>query len=54
MVKVPSYLQGLVETRAHSDAYLQRLEAVISEAEERLAKAERDTCDTLISAYNPI
>lgn len=55
MVKVPSYLKGLVETRARADAYAQRLEGVIREAEERLAKAkaERDACDTLISAYNP-
>lgn len=55
MVKVPSYLKGLVETRARADAYVQRLEAVIREAEERLAKAmaEREACDTLISAYNP-
>ena len=55
MVKVPSYLKGLVETRARADAYVQRLEAVIREAEERLAKAmtERDACDTLIAAYSP-
>jgi hypothetical protein len=55
MVKVPSYLKGLVETRARADAYIQRLDAVIGEAQERLAKAkaERDACDTLIGAYNP-
>lgn len=55
LVKVPSYLKGLVETRARTDAYVLRLETVIREVEERLAKAkvERDACDTLITSYNP-
>lgn len=55
MVKIPSYLKGLVDTRARADAYVQRLEAVLQEVEERLAKAraDRDAADTLIRAFNP-
>ncbi|ALV07715.1 hypothetical protein [Roseateles depolymerans] len=55
MVRIPSFLKGLVETRARADAYVQRLETIKAEVEQRLAKAgsEREACDKLIRAYNP-
>lgn len=54
MKKVPSYLKGLVETRARADAHAQRLTAVLEEVRAALAKAERDrdSCDNLIRAYS--
>jgi hypothetical protein len=54
MVKIPSYLKGLVETRARADAYAARLERLSAELEAALAKARRDreSCDNLIRAYN--
>ncbi|MFG6463728.1 hypothetical protein ACG04Q_19295 [Roseateles sp. DXS20W] len=55
MLRVPSYLKGLVETRARADASVCRLQALIDEAQQNLerAKAERDAADVLIQTYNP-
>ena len=53
--KVPSYLRGLVETRARADAQAQRLERLIAELTEAKDKAlrEREAADHLIRAYDP-
>jgi hypothetical protein len=54
MLKIPSYLKGLVETRARADAYALRLERLQVELQEQLGRAKRDreSCDNLIRAYN--
>jgi hypothetical protein len=54
MLKIPSYLKGLVETRARADAYAVRLERLSAELDAALSKARRDreSCDNLIRAYN--
>jgi len=54
MRKIPSYLKGLVETRARADAYVQRLEGVLQDIQAKLdrAREDREAADTLIRAYN--
>jgi hypothetical protein len=54
MLKIPSYLKGLVETRARADAYATRLERLAAELQAALATARRDreSCDNLIRACN--
>lgn len=54
MAKIPSYLKGLVETRARADAYVLRLTKLQTEVQAELDKATRDreAADVLIRAYN--
>jgi hypothetical protein len=55
MKKVPSYLRGLVETRARADAQAKRLEKLVAELDEARTRAlqERAAADHLIRAYDP-
>lgn len=50
----PSYLKGLAETRARTDADVQRLQKIQDEVTEKLAeaKAEREACDRLIRKFD--
>lgn len=56
MTKVPSYLKGLVESRAHSAGDIVRLEQLRALIDEQLAAAlkRRESADNLIREFNPL
>jgi hypothetical protein len=54
--KLPSYLKGLVETRARSAGDIERLEQLRTLLDEELAAARKrlESADTLIRDFNPL
>jgi hypothetical protein len=49
--KVPSFLAGLVDSRARADGQIRRLTTILDEVQEKLATAtrHRDACDRLLT-----
>ncbi len=56
MTKLPSYLKGLVESRARSAGDIERLEQLRALIDEELAAARKrlDSADVLIREYSPL
>lgn len=56
MTKLPSYLKGLVESRARSAGDIERLEQLRALLEEELVAARKrlDSADVLIREYSPL
>jgi hypothetical protein len=54
--KLPSYLKGLVESRARSAGDLERLERLRARIDEQIAEARKrlEAADTLIVDFNPV